>query len=261
MDEEKFKLIEFYKHNPELWVTNQGISRSQRALKKVELFHAFEGKFQIDWLEKTFHGLRSSFLREFKKTKEEKYSKKPWKFYKSMLFLKEEQIAAMKRAVFSMEERAILITFYRVNPALWNYRLDEYSDQNIRRLLIHKLVKQFDDKFTEGDIKWEWSRLLSRYKRVKQCQVTFTSGTPTDTNTDVIFNPNWEHYEEMIFLEETTQKEEEQEEEEVESTNTSNEEEILPAPTTKRIKFSKEADPIDHPNTCLLYTSPSPRDS
>ena len=35
-DEEKFKLIEFYKENRELWVT-QGITRSQKALRKEEL--------------------------------------------------------------------------------------------------------------------------------------------------------------------------------------------------------------------------------
>ena len=69
-DEEKYKLIEFYKKNPELWVVNQGISRSQKSLKKDELLNEFEGKFQIESLEKAFHGLRTSFLREFKKYKE-----------------------------------------------------------------------------------------------------------------------------------------------------------------------------------------------
>ena len=32
-DEEKLKLIEFYKENSELWVT-EGITRTQKALKK-----------------------------------------------------------------------------------------------------------------------------------------------------------------------------------------------------------------------------------
>ena len=98
-DEEKCKLIEFYKKkNPELWVVNQGISRSQKSLKKDELLNEFEGKFQIESLEKAFHGLWTSFLREFKKYNEGNSPKKPWKFYKSMLFLKEEQ--AVRRAVF-----------------------------------------------------------------------------------------------------------------------------------------------------------------
>ena len=39
-DEEKFKLIELYKENSELWVT-QGITRSQIALKK-ELVEEFQ---------------------------------------------------------------------------------------------------------------------------------------------------------------------------------------------------------------------------
>ena len=122
-DEEKYKLIEFYKKNPQLWVVNQGISRSQKSLKKDELLNEFEGKFQIESLEKAFHGLRASFLREFKKYKKGNLPKKPWKFYKSMLFLKEEQV--MRRAVFSMEEREILITFYQNNPAFWNHGMVE----------------------------------------------------------------------------------------------------------------------------------------
>ena len=70
-----------------------------------------------------------------------------------MLFLKEEQV--VRRAVFSMEEREILITFCQNNPALWNHGMVEYRDRNIRRSLIQKLVGQFDEKFTEEDIKKE----------------------------------------------------------------------------------------------------------
>ena len=36
-DEEKFKLIEFYKQNPELRATNKGITKTQKLLKKEEL--------------------------------------------------------------------------------------------------------------------------------------------------------------------------------------------------------------------------------
>ena len=60
-DEEKFKLIEFYKENSKLWVT-QGIKTSQKALKKVELEEEFDTKFSIGILEKGFHALKASFL-------------------------------------------------------------------------------------------------------------------------------------------------------------------------------------------------------
>lgn len=46
-DDEKFELIEFYKDNKELWVTNQEITRSQRALKE-ELAEDFENNFSTE---------------------------------------------------------------------------------------------------------------------------------------------------------------------------------------------------------------------
>ena len=89
-DEEKFKLIELYKENSELQVT-QGIARSQKALKKQELVEEFNRKFSIKIIDKAFHELRASFLREKKKyQKERKLPNKGWKFYESMLFLKNE---------------------------------------------------------------------------------------------------------------------------------------------------------------------------
>ena len=63
-DAEKVKLLAFYKENNELWVT-QGVTRSQKAMKKEELVEEFEGKFPIEILEKAFHSLRASFLREY----------------------------------------------------------------------------------------------------------------------------------------------------------------------------------------------------
>ena len=85
-DEEKLKLIEFYEENSELWVT-QGITRSQKALKKEELVEEFDRKFLIEILEKAFHAVRASFLRDHKKyQKEEKLPNKGWKFYESVFF-------------------------------------------------------------------------------------------------------------------------------------------------------------------------------
>ena len=87
----------------ELWVT-QGVTRSQKAMKKEELVEEFEGKLPIEILEKAFHSLRESFLREYRKyEKDGKVPKKPWKFYENMLFLKEEPKTT--RVSFTTEER------------------------------------------------------------------------------------------------------------------------------------------------------------
>ena len=47
-DVEKLKLIHFYRENPDLWVTNQGVSRTKKLLKKEELVKKFDGKFSIE---------------------------------------------------------------------------------------------------------------------------------------------------------------------------------------------------------------------
>ena len=70
---------------------HRGITRSQKALKKKELVEEFDRKFSIEILEKAFRALRASFLREHKRyQKKGKLPNKDWKFYESMLFLKNE---------------------------------------------------------------------------------------------------------------------------------------------------------------------------
>ena len=175
----KFKLIDFYRENPDLWVTNQGVSRTKKLLKKEELVKEFDGKFSIEILEKVFHGLRASYLREHKKYKDGNLPKKTWKFYESMLFLSEN--GPMQKAVFTTEEREILITFYEANPVLWNHGMVEYRHRNLRRALLQKLVLEFDEKFSEEEIKKEWNTLSTYYKREKQKELlSKPSGAGTD---------------------------------------------------------------------------------
>ena len=78
--------------------------RSQKALKKEELVEECDRKFSIKILEKSPHPLRASFLREHKKyQKEEKLPNEGWKFYESMLFLKNEP--KTNNVAFTSEER------------------------------------------------------------------------------------------------------------------------------------------------------------
>ena len=196
-DEGKLKLIEFYKKNKELWTTN--FSRTSRNLKKSKLNGHFEGKFQLETLEKAFHGLKASFLREFKKFQEGNLPKRKWKFYDSVLFLKEEQTTPTNtKNVLSVEQRETLITFYQNHPALWNHGLNGYRDRNLRRVLLCKLVEEFEDKFTEEDIKREWHNMLTRYKREKNSE---NNSRKSGTGIDDVFSSTWEHFNQMSFLE------------------------------------------------------------
>ena len=154
-NEEKFKLIEFYKENSESWVT-QGITRNQKVLKKEELAEEFDRKFSIEILEKALHALKASFLREHKKyQKEGQLPNKGWKYHESMLFMKKEP--KTNKVAFTSEERETLIASYQTNPGLWKHGMIDYRDPNIRRALIQRFFEEFAEKFTEDDITKEWN--------------------------------------------------------------------------------------------------------
>ena len=115
-----------------------------------------------------------------------------------MLFLKNE--SKTSKVAFTSEERKTLITFYQINPALWNHGMTEYRDRNIRRALIQKLCEEFDEKFTEDEIKREWNVLSTSYRCKRQAEkVAGSSGVGIDD----VFDPNWEHFQQMAFLKST----------------------------------------------------------
>ena len=44
----------------------------------------------------------------------------------------------------------------------------EYCDRNLHRALLQKLILEFDEKFSDEEIKNEWNILSTYYKREKQ---------------------------------------------------------------------------------------------
>ena len=82
-DEEKVKLIEFYKANPTLWDTSDQYYKNKvkRLLIKKRLVELFEDKFSEEHLEKTFHSLRTSMSREVKKLSSGVTPKNKWKYF------------------------------------------------------------------------------------------------------------------------------------------------------------------------------------
>ena len=83
-----------------------------------------------------------------------------------------------------------MITFYEANPTLWNHGMVEHRDRNLRRALLQELVLEFDEKFSEEEIKKEWDTLSTYYKREKQKKLL---SKPSGARTDQVFNSNWEH--------------------------------------------------------------------
>ena len=67
-DEEKNKLINFYKDNKTLWSSEVNFwNKEEKAEVKKELTKLFDGKFTEAFLDKNFHALRTTFNPEPKK--------------------------------------------------------------------------------------------------------------------------------------------------------------------------------------------------
>ena len=79
----------------------------------------------------------------------------------------------------------------------WNHRV-----QRLKYLtcIDSNNLEEVDKKFTEDDIKEEWNVLLTHYRRERQAEkVARSSGAGIDD----VFDSNWEHFQQMTFLEST----------------------------------------------------------
>lgn len=201
-DEEKKILINFYKENPALWNSNDPHYKNkvQRSLIKVKLVTLFAEKYTEDVLEKTFHSLRTSMLREVKKLDNGIIPKRTWKFFDEMEFLKGD-LNKKKTVQFEIDEIERLIDFYRENAALWNHHLVEYRDRNLREALLNKLLDEFKGKFTTADVKQQWHNLLTTYKREKQ---RVDSSKSSGSGTSEVYSSNWDYFTSMRFIDVTS---------------------------------------------------------
>ena len=199
-DEEKTKLINFYKDNKALWSSEVNFrNKEEKSEVKEELTKLFDGKFTEAFLDKNFHALRTAFNRESKKYKE-KEPKKKWKFFDQLSFLTEEIEKVEKKVTFELEEKEMLIDFFNSYPALWNHHLTEYRDRNLRDSLFEKLVEQFDGKFCKEDIKREWHNLQTVYKREKARE---DGSKVSGSGSCDVYVSTWELFSQMEFLDVT----------------------------------------------------------
>ena len=135
------------------------------------------------------------------------------------------------RKLFSPLKREFLITFYEGNLALWNHGMVEHRNRNRHCGLLQKLVSEFEEKFSEEEIKKEWNTLSTYYKREKQKELL---SKPSGAGTDQVFKSNWEYLDQMVFLETTPDV--------GDSLNILEQDENLKSPPSKKAKSSQESD-------------------
>jgi len=163
------------------------------------LIGLFEQKYTEELLDKTFHALRTAYVRELRKYKD-KSPKKKWKFFDDLEFLKDELEKPPKRNVFAVDEKETLIDSFKSHPALWNHHHADYRDRNLRDSLLDKVSEQFDEKFSKEELKQEWHSLQTQYKREKSREEG--SRVSGSGSTDVYIS-TWEFFSQMEFLDVT----------------------------------------------------------
>ena len=86
-------------------------------------------------------------------------------FFEKLKFVKE--IDKPKKPQFNVDERELLIDFFKSYLSLWNHNTTDYHDQSLCDSLLEKLVDEFDNKLKKEDIKQERHSLQVSYKRGK----------------------------------------------------------------------------------------------
>ena len=121
------------------------------------------------------------------------------RFYEKLEFLKEE-IDKPKKPQFKVDERELLIDFFKLYPSLWSHNTTDYRDRNLRDSILEKLVGEFDNKFKKEDLKQEWHSLQVSYKREKARE----EGSKTSGSGCLeVYYYTWEHFNQMEFLDDT----------------------------------------------------------
>ena len=125
-EEEKNTLIGFYKINKLLWSSDSKFKdKEEKGAARDKIVKLSDQTYSADFLEKTFHTVRTAFIQEHKKIAAgQDPNKKKWKFNEKLEFL-EEEIDKPKKPQFNVDERELLIDFFKSHSSLWNHNTDD----------------------------------------------------------------------------------------------------------------------------------------
>ena len=132
LNRKKNTLIGFYEINKPLWLSDSKFKdKEEKDATRDEMVNLLDQTYTADFLEKTFHTLRTGFLQEHKKIAAGQDPSKKWRFYEKIEFVKEE-INKPKKPQFNVDERELLIDFFKSHSSLWNHNTTDYCDRNLR---------------------------------------------------------------------------------------------------------------------------------
>ena len=70
-----------------------------------------------------------------------------------------------KQMAMTNDDKEILITFYKEHPMLWNSKLDNYRNRDLRRVNLESLAEKLNHKYSIEKLQQEWHNLVTIYER------------------------------------------------------------------------------------------------
>ena len=96
--------------------------------------------------------------------------------------------------IWSTNDVEKLITEYRDRPCLWNSRIEEYRNRNVRDVALNSLASIFET--TEAEVMRKLHNLRSQYTSQKRRLRDVCSGSSGTTAT----TSKWQFFESLKFL-------------------------------------------------------------
>ena len=96
----------------------------------------------------------------------------------------------------SDEEKEVLIAFYKQHPMLWNPKLLEYRNRDLRRVKLELLAQKFNSKYSSDKLQQEWHNLITIYERERG---RHDASEKSGAGTDEIYISQWPYYKTMEF--------------------------------------------------------------
>ena len=199
--EEKKMLLSIVEENRCLWDSASPDFLNKK--KKHEALKLLASSLETtpDCIKKSLHSLRTSMVREVKRSKGNSQFKSRWNLYESMLFMREEILRSLEskeEEKWTDEDIEMLINFYKENPLLWDISLQEYRNRDSRRLAFKKLSELLNK--TKEECKKQWHSLRVQFN--KNC-TRHESSKKSGSGTDEVFTPSWKFYDSMLFTKES----------------------------------------------------------
>ena len=101
-----------------------------------------------------------------------------------------------KQMAMTDDDKEALIMFYKEHPMLWDSKLEDYRNRDLRRVNLESLAQKLSHKYSIDKIQQEWHNLVTIYERER---ARHESSKKTGTGGSEVYTSKWAFYKCMEF--------------------------------------------------------------